>query len=62
MNIPELSTALASNKLMSQVGTAVLSKSLDTAEAMGNSMVQMMNTSMSLSVNPAIGSNIDTYV
>ena len=29
MNIPELSTALSSSRLLNQVGTAMLSKSLD---------------------------------
>ena len=62
MNIPELSTAMASNQLLNQVGTAMLSKSLDDAESAGASMVQMMDRSMELSVNPSIGSNIDVLV
>jgi hypothetical protein len=62
MNIPELSTALANVNLMGQVGTAVLSKSLDNSEAAGQSLVNMMDRSMELSVNPAVGSNFDMYV
>ncbi len=62
MNIPELSTAMASNQLLNQVGTAMLSKSLDDAESAGASMVQMMDRSMELSVNPSVGSNIDVLV
>lgn len=62
MNIPELSTAMASNQLLNQVGIAMLSKSLDDAESAGASMVQMMDRSMELSVNPSIGSNIDILV
>jgi hypothetical protein len=47
---------------MGQVGTAVLSKSLDNSEAAGQSLVNMMDRSMELSVNPAVGSNFDMYV
>lgn len=62
MNIPELSTALSGVKLMNQVGTAVLSKALDNSEAAGESLINMMDRSMELSVNPAVGSNFDMYV
>lgn len=62
MNIPELSTALANVSLSSQVGTAVLSKALDSSETMGSSLIQMMDHSMELSVNPSIGSNFDMMV
>ena len=56
MNIPELSTALSSSRLLNQVGTAMLSKSLDAG------MIQMMDRSMELSVNPSVGSNIDVLI
>lgn len=62
MNIPELSTAMASSRLQNQVGTAMLSKSLHDAESAGASMIQMMDRSMELSVNPSVGSNIDVLV
>ena len=61
MNIPALSMALSQTRTMNAVGTAVLAKSLDTLEATGDQMVDMM-TSMELSVNPAVGANIDLYV
>lgn len=62
MNIPELSTALAGVQLSNQVGTAVLSKALDNSEAAGASLISMMDHSMELSVNPAVGGNFDMMV
>lgn len=62
MDIPGLSMALAQNQVMSDVGVAMLSKSLDTLETVGTNMVDMMETSLELSVNPAVGANIDMYL
>ena len=62
MDIPTLSTALAGAELMNSVSTAVLSKALDNAEVTGESLIQMMDRSMELSVNPSIGSNFDMYI
>ncbi len=62
MNIPELSTALSNTKLMDQVSVAVLSKALDSSEAAGESLINMMDRSMELSVNPAVGSNFDMFI
>ena len=62
MNIPALSMALSQTRTMNAVGTAVLAKSLDTLEATCDQMVDMMTSSMELSVNPAVGANIDLYV
>lgn len=62
MNIPELSTAMANVNLQNQVGVAVLSKALDSTEQSGSSLINMMDHSMELSVNPNIGSNFDMYV
>lgn len=62
MNIPELSTAMANIELGNKIGTAVLSKALDTSEALGDSLIQMMDRSMELSVNPNVGSNFDMFV
>lgn len=62
MDIPGLSIALAQNQVMSDVGVAMLSKSLDTLETVGTNMVDMMETSLELSVNPAVGANIDMYL
>lgn len=62
MNIPELSTALANVNLMNQVGIAVLDKAMENSEAAGESLINMMDRSMELSVNPAVGSNFDMYI
>ncbi len=62
MNIPELSTALANVNLMNKVGIAVLDKALDNSESAGTSLLNMMDRSMELSVNPNIGGNFDMQV
>ena len=62
MNIPELSTALSNVNMMNQVGIAVLDKALENSEATGESLINMMDRSMELSVNPAVGGNFDMYV
>lgn len=62
MNIPELSTALANVNIQNQVGIAVLSKAMDSSEQTGASLIQMMDRSMELSVNPNVGSNFDMSI
>lgn len=62
MNIPELSTSLASIQLNSKVGIAVLDNALENSKAAGENLIDMMDRSMELSVNPYIGSNIDMLV
>ena len=62
MNIPALSMSLSQVNLGNQISIAMLSKSLDTAEAAGAAMIDMMNKSMELSINPNIGGNIDLSV
>ncbi|MDE6962273.1 MAG: YjfB family protein [Lachnospiraceae bacterium] len=62
MNIPELSTALSNVQAANQVSVAVLDKALESAEATGAGILNMMDRSMELSVNPNIGSNIDIFV
>lgn len=62
MNIPQLSTNLANVNLMNQVGIAVLDKAMENSEAAGASLINMMDRSMELSVNPTVGSNFDMYV
>nr|MCR4960984.1 YjfB family protein [Lachnospiraceae bacterium] len=50
-------------KIMQSVGTAVLSKAMDTNEQMGNQIAQMIDSSaMELSVNPNVGANFDVSV
>lgn len=62
MNIPELSTALANVNLRNDVSIAVLDKALESSESTGAAMINMMNQSMELSVNPHIGGNIDMLI
>lgn len=63
MNIANISMALAQSSSLSDVGTAVLSKSLDTAEQNGNSLLKMVDSAaLERSVNPSIGSNFDMVV
>lgn len=63
MDIAGLSTALATASIQSKVGTAVLSKTLDTNEALGAEMVQMIDAAaMERSVNPGVGANLDIRI
>lgn len=63
MNIPELSVALSTNQLQSQVSTVVLSKAMDVEEAMGQGLIQMIDAAaMEQSVNPNVGSNMDLRI
>ena len=58
MDIPALSMAMAQCNITNQLGTAMLSKALDTAEGAGDTMVEMMERS----VTPELGGNIDISV
>lgn len=62
MNIPELSTVMANMKIMDQIGIAVLDKAMETSESSGESIINMIDRSMELSVNPHIGGNFDMSV
>lgn len=63
MDIAGVSMALSNVSLQSQVGTAVLGKALDTNEALGAGLIEMIDSAaMERSVNPAVGSNLDLYV
>ena len=59
MNIPQVSTALANVQINDQIGVAMLSKAMESSEAEGASLINMMDRSMELSVNPYVGGNID---
>lgn len=60
MDIAGLSMNLAMMDVQSQVGIAMLSKSIDLGEDMGAGMVQMLDAAaMEHSVNPAVGGNVD---
>ncbi len=58
MDIAALSTAMSQTNLLSQIGTAVLSMSMDMAETAGDGMVQVLESA----VTPELGSNIDIRV
>ena len=63
MDIAGLSMAMASNNLQTKVGTDVLSKAMDTNEALGQGIVQMMDSAaMERSVTPELGTNIDLRI
>ena len=59
MDIPSLSMALSQNRILTDVGVAMLSKNLDTMEAAGENMIAGIESVSEASVNPNIGSNID---
>ncbi len=57
------SMSLARSSSMQDIGTAVLSKALDTQEAAGDSLVKMIDAAaMERSVNPHIGGSFDMSV
>lgn len=58
MDIAELSMAMNTTRVMNDVSIAVLAKSLDTCQELGESTIQMMEQS----VNPELGHNIDIRV
>ncbi|MFQ9933847.1 MAG: YjfB family protein [Lachnospiraceae bacterium] len=58
MDIAALSTAMSMADTQSQIGVALLSKSLDTVEVLGDGMIKMMENS----VTPYLGQNIDVAV
>lgn len=58
MDIASLSTAMSTQNILNDVSVAMLSKSLDTVEDMGDGMVRIMESS----VTPYLGQNIDYYV
>jgi hypothetical protein len=58
MDIPALSIASSQATVMTQVNTAVLSMNLDTIEQAGESMVKLMEQS----VTPHLGQNIDISI
>lgn len=55
MDIPALSMNMAQSSIQSDVGVAMLSKSLDTYQDTGENVAKMLEQS----VNPAVGGNID---
>ncbi len=63
MDIAGVSMALSQIKTQSDVGTAVLAKTMDANEIAGAGVVKMIDSAaMERSVNPAVGSNVDLFV
>lgn len=63
MDIAGLSMAMATNSVQSKISIAVLDKAMDTNEALGAGLVQMIDSAaMERSVNPHIGGNFDMSV
>ena len=63
MDIAGVSTVLSNVSLQSQVGTAVLSKAMDTNETLAQGLMELIDSAaMERSVNPTVGSNFDMYV
>ena len=63
MDIAGISMALSQVQMGSQVGTAVLSKAMETNEELASGLVQMINSAeMERSVNPNVGGNFDVRI
>lgn len=63
MDIAGLSVAMSTASTQSAYGVAMLAKSLDQVSSMGDQVTEMMDTAaMELSVNPAIGANVDVRI
>lgn len=63
MDIAALSMSLAQTNLLSDVGTAVLSSTLDQAQSNGNAIAEMLDASaMERSVYPELGASIDVKI
>lgn len=63
MDIPELSTAMSMAEVQYNFGVAMLSKSLDLTQELGEGAVSLIDSStMEKSVNPHIGGNIDITI
>jgi hypothetical protein len=63
MDIAKVSMALAQTQTLSNVGIAVLDKTMESSEVLGQGIMKMMDAAaMERSVNPAVGSNFDMLV
>ncbi len=58
MDIAALATSMSIADVQNQIGTALLSQSLDVMEDIGGGMVKMMEAS----VTPHLGQNIDISI
>ena len=62
MNISEMSPDAIPALSVMMVSTSMLKKTLDVSEQGGQALIDMMRSSMELSVNPAVGGNFDVSV
>ena len=63
MDIAALSMAMAQQKTMDEVGTAMLRNALDMQEDVGAEVVEMIDSaSMERSINPSLCASIDISV
>ena len=63
MDIAGVSMALSNAKIANSVGTAVLGKTMDLNETMGQGLINMIDkAAMERSVNPSVGSRFDMLV
>lgn len=63
MDIPALSMSIAQSNLLTDVGTALLSKSMEQAENISSAITQLLDASaMEHSVYPELGGNIDISI
>jgi len=54
---------MAQSNLLTDVGTAMLAKTMEQADSVSAAMTEMLDASaMELSVNPGVGANIDISV
>lgn len=63
MDIAALSMSMANTKNLTEIGTAVLDKTMETNEQLGEGLVQMIDSAaMERSVNPAVGGHFDLNI
>ena len=63
MDIPALSMSMAQTNVLSDVGTAMLAKSMEQAEVVSASLTEMIDSAaMERSVYPELAGNIDVSV
>jgi len=63
MDIASISMALAHTNPMSKISIAVLDKAMETNEAAGQGILNMIDAAaMERSVNPSVGGNFDMLV
>ena len=63
MDIAALSMAMSQEKVMNEVGTAMLKNALNVQEDVGAEVVEMIDSAaMERSINPSIGNAVDISV